>query len=233
MNVEEPRHRIMRNLLYVLIGLLVLTSCEKDIPEIGFRIKSTGFFLENGGVSAEDHMPFFSHKLSGGIVSFTSEQNSYDFRTGKISVEEYLFELPAGRYHMEFRIPDASLYGQKGGSFQAEPTEIIVSETMEPEINVSVQANCALLLVRDELQQLDHGISLIERFASGEGYFRSYPLTLDTISGLYYAYFTPDTATTNPSAYLWLYKGKPGVESGGLTTSYFEPGYQYLIKVLD
>lgn len=223
----------MRKLIYFLIGLMFFTSCEKDIPEIGFRIKSTGFFLEDGGVYPGDSMPSFSHKLSGGIVSFSSGQKSYDFRTGKISIEDFLFELPVGRYHMEFRIPEASLYGQQGGSFQAEPSEIIVSETMEPEIDVKVQANCALILVRDELQQLDHGISLIERFASGEGYFRSYPLTLDTVSGLYYAYFTPDTASTNPSAYLWLYKGKPGIETGGLTTSYFEKGYQYLIKVLD
>jgi hypothetical protein len=223
----------MRNLLYFLIGLMVSASCEKDIPEIGFRIKSTGFFLEDGGVDPGDSMPSFSHKLSGGIVSFTSGLKSYDFRTGKISIEDFLFELPAGSYKMEFNIPEASLYGQKGGSFLAQPSEVSISETMEPEITVNVQANCALLLVRDEMQELDHGISLIERFASGEGYFRSYPLTLDSVSGLYYAYFTPDTASTNLSAYLWLYKGKPGIESGGLTTSYFEKGYQYLIKVLD
>ena len=212
---------------------MCFASCEKDIPEIGFRIKCTGFFLEDGGVDPRNSMPSFSHKLSGGLVSFTTGSTSYDFRTGKISVEDFLFELPAGTYNMELRIPEASLYGQKGGAFLAEPSEVSITETMEPEITVKVQANCALLLVRDELQQLDHGISLIERFASGEGYFRSYPLTLDSVSGLYYAYFTPDTASTNPSAYLWLYKGKPGIESGGLTTSYFEKGYQYLIKVLD
>jgi len=223
----------MRKLIYFLIGLMVVTSCEKEIPEFGFRIKSTGFFLENGDLYPGDSIPSFSHKLTGGNVSFISGPYSYDFRTGKISIEDYLFELPAGRYEMEFRIPEASLYGQKGGSFHAEPTEILVSETMEPEITVNVQANCALLLVRDEQQQLDHGIYMIERFASGEGYFRSYPLTLDTVSGLYYAYFSPDTTSSNPSAYVWLYEGKPGIESGGLSPSYFEKGYQYLIKVLD
>lgn len=223
----------MRKPHLFLIGLMFFTSCEKEIPEFEFRIKSTGFFLEDGGLDAGDGMPSFSHKLAGGIVSFSSDQNSFDFRTGKISIEDYPFELPAGRYHMEFRIPEASLYGQKGGSFQAVASEIIVSETMEPEILIDVAADCSLLLVRDELQQLDHGISFIEKFASGEGYFRSFPLTLDTVTGLYYAYFTPDTASSNPSAYLWLYEGKPGIESGGLSTSYFEKGYQYMINVLD
>jgi hypothetical protein len=38
----------MRKLLYVLIELVIIISCEKGIPEIGFRIKATGFFLEHG-----------------------------------------------------------------------------------------------------------------------------------------------------------------------------------------
>jgi hypothetical protein len=223
----------MRKLIYFLIGLMFIFSCEKEVAEIEFRIKSTGFFLEDSYFHPGDSFPSFSHKLSGGNVSFISASTSYEFRTGRISIEDFLFELPAGQYQMEFRIPDASLYGQKGGSFLSKPTSITVSELMEPEVNVNVEANCALLLVHDELQELDNGIYMIENYASYEGYFRSYPLTLDSISGLYFAYFTPDTIFSNPSAYIWFYGRKPGASSGGLPTGDFEKGYQYLIKVLD
>lgn len=223
----------MRKLLYFLVGLMIITSCEKEIPEVGFRIKSSGFFLEDGNLFPAANIPSFSHKLAGGIVSFTSDQSSFEFRTGRISIEDFQFELPPGKYQMEFRIAEASLYGQKGGSFQAEPTSITVSEGMQPEVPVSVVANCALFLVNDELDELDKGIYMIERFASGEGYYSSYPLTLDTITSLYYAYFTPDSLPSNPSAYLWFYGRKPGNPSGGLPTLDFEKGYQYLIEVLE
>ncbi len=221
----------MRKAIYFLIGLSSIISCEKDIPEYEFRIKSTGFFLEDAFLLPGDSFPAFTHKLSGGNVSFIGEKSSYEFRTGKISVEEYPFQLPAGSYQIEFQIPEASMYGQKGGSFKAEPTSITVSEVMEQEITVSVVSNCALFLVDDELNQLEKGIYMIRQYASG--YFDSYPLTLDTISGMFYAYFTPDTAPSNTSAFLWFYEGKPGIASGGLPTMDFEKGYQYLIKVLD
>lgn len=212
---------------------MFFTSCEKDIPEIGFRIKSSGFFLEDANFQAGTSIPSFSHKLSGGLVYFTSDKHSYEIRTGRVSIEDFLFELPPGNYQMEFNIPEASLYGQKGGSFYAETSNITVSEDMQPEIPVNVQSSCALFLVRDEHNQLDNGIYMIERFASGEGYFSSYPLTLDSISGLHYAYFTPDSLPSNPSAYLWFYGRKQSLSSGGLSTLDFERGYQYLIEVLE
>ena len=221
----------MRKLLYLLIGLMSILSCEKEPPEFEFRIKSTGFFLEDAFLYPGDSFPSFSHKLSGGNVSFIGENSTYEFRTGRISVEEFPFSLPAGRYQIEFQVPEASKYGQKGGSFLAEPTSITVSEVMDQEITVPVLSNCALFLVDDERNQLDKGIYMIQRY--GSGYFESYPLTLDTISGMHYAYFTPDTPNSNTSAFLWFYEGKPGIASGGLSTLDFENGYQYLIEVLD
>ena len=56
---------------------------------------------------------------------------------------------------------------------------------------------------------------------------------MDSLSGLYYTYFTPDTVPSNPSAFLWFYEGKQGIEEGGLTTKDLEIGYQYNIKILD
>jgi len=223
----------MRKFIYFLIGLIAIISCEKEIPEIGFRIKSDGFFLEDGDLLPGDKIPEFSHKLSGGIVSFNSKKKSFDFRTGRISIENFLFELPPGTYEVEFRIPEASLYGQKGGSFVASPCSIEVTESMDPEITVNVSSNCALLLVQEEENQLDNGAYMIRRYPSGDDYISSYPLSMDTLSGLYYAYFAPDTTSSFPSAFLWFYDDKPGIESGGLHTSSFEKGYQYLIKVLD
>ena len=221
----------MRKLLYFLIGLMSILSCEKDKPEFEFRIKSTGFFLEDAFLHSGDSFPSYTHKLSGGNVSFIGENSSYEFRTGNISIEEFPFRLPAGRYQVEFQIDEASRFGQKGGSFLAERTSITVTEVMDQEITVPVAANCALFLVDDERNQLDKGIYMIQRYASG--YFESYPLTLDSISGMYYAYFTPDTPNSNTSAFLWFYEGNPGIASGGLSTLDFEKGYQYLIEVLD
>jgi len=214
------------------MGLMTIVSCEKEIPEIGFRIKAEGFFLEDGILLSSDSFPSFSHKLSGGIVSFVGANTTFDFRTGKTSIEDFTFELPVGMYQMEFSIPEASLYGQKGGSFRAEPTTISISQPMDT-IRVDVVATCALLLVHDEQNQLDKGVSMIEKFASGEGYFNTYPLTLESTSGLYYAYFTPDPDSSNSSAYIWFYEDTPGGPSGGLSTMEFEIGYQYVIKVLD
>jgi len=227
----NPGH-IMRKLLYFLIGLSFTTSCEKEIPALEFRIKSDGYFLENGELYPGESPPSFKHRVSSGLVTFTGEKSTYEFRTGKTSIEEFPFSLPPGEYKMEFSIPEASLYGQKGGSFKAEPTFISIANHMDT-VSVKVEANSALFLVRDELDQLDNGIYIIERFTSGEDWFRSYPLTLDTLSGCHYAYFTPDTDTSNPSAYLWFYRGKPGIETGGLSTRDFQIGYQYFIKVLD
>ena len=221
----------MRKLLYFLLGLISILSCEKEIPEFEFRIKSTGFFLEDAFLHPEDSFPSFTHKLSGGNVTFIGENSSYEFRTGRISIEEFPFSLPAGRYQIEFQIPEASRFGQKGGSFHAGLTSISITEVMDQEITVPVVANCALFLVDDERNQLDKGIFMIQRYASG--YFDSYPLTLDSVSGMYYAYFTPDTPGSNTSAFLWFYEGKPGIASGGLSTLDFENGYQYLIEVLD
>ena len=221
----------MRKAIYFLIGLVSILSCEKEIPEFEFRIKSTGFFLEDALLHPGDSFPSFTHKLSGGNVSFIGENSSYEFRTGRISLEEFPFSLPAGKYQVEFQVPEASNYGQKGGSFLAEPTSITVTEVMDQEITISVHANCALFLVDDERNQLDQGIYMIQRYPSG--YFDSYPLTLDTISGMFYTYFTPDIPNTNTSAFLWFYEGKPGIASGGLSTLEFENGYQYLIEVLD
>ena len=221
----------MRKLLYILIGLMSILSCEKDAPEFEFRIKSTGFFLEDAFLHPGGSISSFNHKLSGGNVSFIGENSTYEFRTGNISVEEFPFRLPAGNYQVEFQIPETSKFGQKGGSFLTERTSITVTEVMDQEFMVPVVANCALFLVDDEGNQLDKGIYMIQRYVSG--YFESYPLTLDSNSGMFYAYFTPDTPNSNTSAFLWFYEGDPGIASGGLSTLDFEIGYQYLIEVLD
>ena len=222
----------MRKLIYFLIGLSFTTSCEKEIPALEFRIKSEGFYLESSDLNTGGSFPSFKHKVAGGLVTFAGEKSTYEFRTGKISIEEFPFYLPPGEYLMEINVADASLYGQKGGSFTAHPAIINVTNHMDT-VSIDVDANCSLFLVRDEKDQLDNGISIIEKFASGQGWFRSYPLTLDSLTGFYYAYFTPDKDVSNPSAYLWLYEGKPGIETGGLSTRDFEIGYQYLFSVLD
>ena len=73
----------------------------------------------------------------------------------------------------------------------------------------------------------------MERHSYAYGYFIAYPMTRDTTSGLYYAYFTPDTVPNDPTAFLWFYGGMPGKEKGGMSTTGFKPGYRYFISVLE
>jgi hypothetical protein len=60
-----------------------------------------------------------------------------------------------------------------------------------------------------------------------------YPLVRDTITGLYYAYFTPDTSDSDPSAFLWFHGLEDAAAGEGLSTAGFDIGYQYLITVLE
>jgi len=217
--------------IYFLV-IMTLWSCEKEAPEVSFRIETEGFFLEEAFLDTANEFPSFSHKVSGGIVTFSKNSTTSEFNTGKIGIEEFLFQLPVGEYQLTFTIPQASLYGQDGGSFTVNPGTVIITEQTEI-ISVEVEANCAMFLVYDELSQLDQGIFMIERHSFAKGYFWSYPLFPDSLSGSYYAYFTPDTVPSDPSAFLWFYEGEPGIEEGGLATKDLETGYQYNIRILD
>ncbi|MFC2090828.1 hypothetical protein ACFLT1_08630 [Bacteroidota bacterium] len=223
----------MKKTVQILIGLMLITSCGKEIANVEFSIKATSYVLENGSTYSSDTIFDFTHTLSGGTVTFSSGDEVFVFRTGTVSIENYTFVLPEGEYLMEFNIPYASLYGQAGGAFTATPSTITISETMESDVTVDVVPNSALLLVRDVDDQLNYGVSMIRRYASEEGFFLAYSLFPDTVNDLRYTYITPDTLTTNPSAYLWFYSRRSGKESGGLSTINFEIGYQYLIEVFD
>jgi hypothetical protein len=215
-----------------LLLIMTLWSCEEEVPEVSFRIETDGFFLEEAFLGTADAFTSFSHKVSGGVVTFSSNNTTYKFNTDRKGMEEYLFQLPVGEYQLTFTIPQASLYGQERGSFTVHSGKVIINEQTES-ISVHVEANCAMFLVYDELSQLDKGIFMIEKHSFAHGYFRSYPLFTDSLSGSYYAYFTPDTVPSDPSAFLWFYDGETGIEEGGLTTKDLEIGYQYNIKILD
>ena len=222
----------MRRVGLFFLVIMTLSSCEEEVPEVSFRIETEGFFLDEALLDTPDQFPSFSHRMSGGTVTFADNNNTYEFKTGSTGIEEYLFRLPVGEYQIEFSIPPASLYGQEGGSFISHPKEVVITELTET-ISVRVEASCAMFLVYDESNQLDEGIYMIERHSFAYGYFWSYPLFPDSLSGSYFAYFTPDTAASDSSAFLWFYGGTPGVEEGGLSTIGLEIGYQYNIRILD
>lgn len=216
----------------IFLVVLTLWSCEEEVPEVSFRIETQGFVLQEGFLNRSDTFPSFSHKLSGGIVSFSNNNKTYEFKTYDIGIEDYEFHLPSGTYQLACTIPRASLYGQQGGSFIVHPGEVTI-DPQTSSISVRVEANCSLFLVNDELNQLDKGLFMIERHSFAHGYYWSYPLFKDSLSGLNYTYFTPDTIPSNPSAFLWFYGGKPGIEEGGFATKDLEIGYQYYISILD
>ncbi|MFO7934987.1 MAG: hypothetical protein R6U78_13010 [Bacteroidales bacterium] len=188
--------------------------------------------MEQVSTDLSGTFPSFSHRFSGGLITFHSNNRTFAFDLKDTGIGDFLFRLPVGEYLLEMEIPPASLYGQESGSFLADPGNISITEITDT-ITVQAEANCALLLVQDDQEQLEEGIYMIERHSITPDYFRAYPLSLDTLSGLFYTYFTPDTVPSDPSAFLWLYGSKPGTEEGGLSTAGFEIGHQYFIKVLE
>ena len=223
---------VMKKTGILLLVVLTLWSCGKEVLEVSFRIETEGFILQETVMDRSENFPSFSHKVSGGFVTFSNNQTTKEFNTGRTGIEAYLFRLPIGDYQITINIPQASLYGQEGGSFVANPGKVIINEQTET-IPVQVEANCSMFLVYDELNQLDKGVFMIERHAFADGFFWSYPLYRDSLSGAHYTYFIPDTDSSDPSAFLWFYEGKQGMEEGGLTTKNLEIGYQYNIKILD
>ncbi len=222
----------MRNTGILLLMVILTTSCEKEVPMVKFRIELSGFVLEQASDAAAGDFPSFSHRLADGLVKFTSSSDSYTYNTKNLSEETYFFELPEGDYQLEFKIPQASIYGQEQGSYAVRPQTVHLTEETGI-LRVEVESTCALFLVSDEFNQLDKGIYIIERHSYANGHFTSYPLSFDLASGLYYSYFTPDPVPEDPSAFLWFYKGEPGEEQGGIPTADLEIGLQYRILILE
>ncbi len=216
---------------FILLMMMTLHACE-EVADVDFFIKAEGFKLDNAFSDQEPVPPPFKHRILGGLVSFSGNGASYRFDLRDANLESFQFSLPAGQYLLEFSMLPASLYGQQFASFSYEPAEVFVGESIDT-ITIAVKANCALFLVDDSMHQLDNGVHMIKRHSYSEGYFTSYPLEKDEFSGLYYAYFNPDPVSSDPSAFLWFYNGRPDTAEGGLSTCDFEPGYQYYIKILD
>jgi hypothetical protein len=200
--------------------------------EVTFRVKVDGFTMKGDPEFMQAGHAEFKHKYSAARVSFNLDQQIYTFNVEEGKMEEYKFELPPGEYIVDAEIPEASLYGQAAGSFRIVRDTISITELTDTVI-IYAEANCSLIMISDELNHLGEGPFIIEKHSYQDGYFKSYPLAMDSASGMYYAYFTPDPSFEDPSAFLWFYGEKPGVEKGGMSTSRFEVGYQYYISILE
>lgn len=215
----------------ILLVIITLCACEK-VENVNFVIKTRGFSLDNAHPEQDSLVSGFTHKILGGVVSFSGGQGNYQFDLRDANLEEFNFALPAGSYKLELRMLPASVYGQDFASFTSDPGLISIGENTDT-LNIKVKANCALFLVDDSRQQLTQGVHMIKRHSYSDGYFTSHPLVKDEFTGLYYTYFNPDPKPSDPSAFLWFYNGRPGEADGGLSTCGFQSGYQYYIKVLD
>ena len=223
----------MRRTGILLLLILLTSSCEKEIAMAKFRIELNGFDLQSSPGGEADDLPSFTHRLANGVVIFSNPDASYLFKTDIISEEgEGYFELPEGEYEMEFRIPEASMFGQEEGSFSVKPQTVLLTKETEL-LSVDVEPNCTLFLVYDENDQLNTGAYIIERHSYAYGAFTSYPLSSDTVAGLYYAYFTPDPEPEDPSVFLWFFNGQTGGKTGGIPTADLQLGYQYHILIIE
>lgn len=213
--------------------MLLPVSCkkEKEIPVISFSFRVTGFEFSQAFTESSGEFSAFTHRMAGGeLICFGRDQN-YSFPFASDSLESTVFELPAGDYLLSFRMDAASLYGQSRGTFFMPDLEVSIRKE-STEIQINVEPDCALVLVKDAFQKLDQGAYMIEKHSYADGFFTSYPLAKDSLSGLYYVYFTPDTVRDDPSAFLWFYEGVPGEEEGGLPTVNMERGTRYDIEIL-
>lgn len=224
----------MINKVIILLFFGILLSCEKEKEgdgKIRFYISVNDFELKDRAGTSNEEIPSFTYDLAGGRVSFTNEVDTFLFDTKALSIEEYLFEIIAGTYNVEIETP-TSLYGQVTPSFRSTTLEVSISELTDTLV-VTAEPTCALIVVKDDLNQLANGAFIIERRTVEKDDFVAYPLKQDSISSLYYTYLLPDTLPDAPNAFLWLYEEEMGEEKGGLHTEIFEIGYKYLIKVLE
>jgi len=221
---------MMKRILLFILVLLAFTSCGEDIIIASFRIETKGFVLDANARDSLTPSAHFSHRYAGGVVTFSNNQQSYSFNTGMVFFDEYVFELPVGEYLMECFIDTASYYGQSGGSFITSPQMVIITDSTE-KIVLDVQTTCSLILVNDEENKLDEPPSIIKRYSYSEGYFQSFPMARDTATSLYFAYFAPDTRPDNPTAYIWFYQNRPGIEKGGISTLDFSLGKVYMFEI--
>ena len=222
----------MKRFGYILMLTVILASCNDRGSQASFRMVARGFILKESQDCQESSISYFEHKISGGQVKFIRNQGVFAFNLDKSDMGDYLFQIPEGHYTLEVTCPAASIYGQSYGSYLTDPFQVTVSELTDT-LFIDVESNCSLLLVEDEFLQLEEGAHIIERHSYSEGYFTSYPMSYDSLSGFYYAYFTPDPMLSDPSAYLWFYGKNQDVVEGGYSTTDFETGYQYCISVFE
>lgn len=198
---------------------------------VSFSLEVDGFTFRQAYEDAPEDFLSFSHHLTGAKVIFQGKDKDYVFLVDGDSLEYYQFEMPAGSYLLEFQMDQASIYGQQYGTFSSATPEVHISSQTKS-VSVSIQPGCALFVVRDKFEILDQGIHMIERHSYANGFFTSYSLSKDSISGLYHCYFTPDPESDDPSAFLWFYEGEPGIEEGGLPTANLDIGTRYDIEIL-
>jgi len=219
-----------RSGVYVVISVLLLASCKKEEADpVRFYLKATGFEME---AATGDALPDLKHHLAGGVVRFSDRQGVYPFSSKAEGLEHTAFELQPGIYSLEMDVPQASIYGEEGASYQLLTTEVKVSEGTDT-LEVQVEANCSMILVNDVRGQLSQGPWVIERHSYADGYFIPYPMHPGPAPGYYYTYLTPDPIWEDPSAFLWFYDKQPGKELGGLTTTQMDAGMVYLIEILE
>lgn len=208
--------------------LLALVSCgEEEVPDIAFHIRLGGFAMEQ---AEPGEWPAFTHRLDGGVVYFVTEDNYFEIDARK-GIQDREFEVPAGDYGLVIKVSEASLYGQELAAFNILTHRVTIGPDTDT-IEVEVEPACALVRVSDPRNSLSEEPYMIERHSYANGFFFSYPLTFDSLSGDYYAYFTPDPELEDPSAFLWFYEGMPGPEEGGIPTTGMEIGKQYRVNIL-
>jgi len=196
---------------------------------IQFYISIDEFKFQEQSINKNN--PNIERNLGGATIIFTNEAETFSFDTKEISIEEFRFELPVGIYDIKIESP-TSLYGQSTPSFNSTLINIEISDLTDT-IKAKAKPTCALLMVKDEFNQLEDGAYIIESNSLKNDDFIAYPMAYDSLSNLYFTYIFPDTTLELPNAYLWFYSNEIEKENGGIHTEIFEMGYKYLIEVLE
>lgn len=225
----------MKKKVIMILFFIILLSCDKEaavvVEMIHFNISITDFQLKDGFVYDNGIMPQIPQHFGGGVVTVTNNSDTYVFNTQDTCIEHFVFSVPAGLYDVNVETPVASFYGQISPSFSAGLMNVEISDSTDT-ITVIAEPTCALVVVKDDKNQLEHGAFIIECPTLNNEDCISYPLNQDSAGKLYYTYILPDTVPGTPNAYVWLYGEEFGEEKKeGLHTEVFEIGFKYLIKV--
>ena len=199
-----------KSLAFIGLVMMALMSCEKEevnesTEMVTFKLNVAEFSNSAHGMkSAELEYTDFEHKYKGAIVIFTNaegEEWSFDTRgtnqQAEYSLEEVRVALPLGTYTLTGESSTVHNFKAESKMTYTIPSQEVTVENSTEILNISIQSDVALVLIKNENHLLSEGY-LFSSLSTGYGG----PLTTDTdieSSPFKYAYTLPKWYESHPT----------------------------------